>query len=217
MANADPRTCPTGVNRIKREEPSKLPFYLICISFDTWLSSAAKSAPDLRGTARWRTIEILITSEASVAKFTSLIRKQFVCPHSLDCSFLSSPFYFVTMTTISKWVAHISRSLSSFIFYFPCSDFHLSVFSTHSLLFLARSQWLSVFHSSGSPSFFFSFSPRNMWYRFMFTSFLTTVFNKRFMLHSKHLHHIVSDVYGGVFWLFSALLLPDIVSVWNCN
>ncbi len=95
--------------------------------------------------------------------------QQFVCPLSLDCSFLSSPFYFVTMTTISKWVAHISRSLSSFIFYFPCSDFHLSVFSTHSLLFLARSQWLSVFHSSGSPSFFSLSHHRNMWYRFMFS------------------------------------------------
>ncbi len=84
--------------------------------------------------------------------------QQFVCPLSLDCSFLNSPFYFVTMTTVSKWVAHISHSLSSFIFHFPCSDFHLSVFSTHSPTLLAH-HCDSQFSTLQAHPRFFSFSP----------------------------------------------------------
>ncbi len=38
MGDVDPRTCPTCVNRVKREEPSKVTFDLIFIYFDSWLS-----------------------------------------------------------------------------------------------------------------------------------------------------------------------------------
>lgn len=159
MGDVDPRTCPTCVNRVKREEPSNVMFNLIFIYFVSWLCWQ-NLTPDLRDTARWRTVQIMITSQASVPKFTSH-PQQFVCPLSLDCSFWSSSFYFVTMTTVSKWVAHISHSLSSFIFFFTFLAVTFIFLSSRliPLLFLAPSLQLSVFPYSDLPPIFFSFSP----------------------------------------------------------
>lgn len=185
MGDVDPRTCPTCVNRVKHEEPSNVMFNLIFIYFVSWLCWQ-NLTPDLRDTARWRTVQIMITSQASVPKFTSH-PQQFVCPLSLDCSFWSSSFYFVTMTTVSKWVAHISHSLSSFIFffYFPCSDFHLSVFSTHSpTLSCTITATLSFPLFRLTPNFFL-FLTTVIYGTDLCSVFFTTVCYKIFMLHSN--------------------------------
>lgn len=117
--------------------------------------------------------------------------QQFVCPSSLDCSFLSSPFYFVTMTTISKWVAHISHSLSSFIFYFSCSDFHLSVFSTHSPTLSCTIIVTLTFPLFRLTPIFSLFLTTTICGTDLCSVFFTSVCYKIFMLHCKHLHHIL--------------------------
>ncbi len=172
-------------------------------------------APDLRGTARWRTIEILITSEASVAKFTSLIR------NSLSALFHWIAPFWVLHFILLPWQPSLSESPTSLV------PFPLSFFTFLAVTFIFLSSRLipySFLHDHSDSQFstlqvhprFFLFLTTVICGTDLCSVFLTTVFNKIFMLHSKHLHHIVSDVYGGVSGFF-LLLLPDIVSVWNCN
>lgn len=154
MGDVDPRTCPTCVNRVKREEPSKVTFNLIVYLF--WLLTLCRQnlAPDLRGTARWRTMEILITSQASVPKFTSLIR------NSLSALFHWIAPFWILHFILLPWQPSLSESPTSLL-PFPVSFFTFLavtfIFLSSRLiplLFLAPSLWLSVFHSSGSAPFF---------------------------------------------------------------
>ncbi len=188
MGDVDPRTCPTCVNRVKHEEPSKVTFDLIFIYFDSWLCRQ-NLTPYLRGTARWRTMEILITSQASVPKFTSLIR------NSLSALFHWIAPFWILHFILLPWQPSLSESPTSLI-PFPLSFFTFLavtfIFLSSRLiplLFLALSLWLSVFHSSGSPPFFL-FLTTVICGTDLCSVFFTTVCNKIFMLHSKHLHHI---------------------------
>lgn len=187
MGDVDPRTCPTCVNRVKREEPSKLTFDLIFLSLLTPDSLSAKSCTRLERyskVAHHRNTDNVSSLNAQVH---SLIR------NSLSALFHWIAPFWVLHFIVLPWQPSLSESPTSlvpfpFIFYF-----HLSVFSTHSPTLSCTITVTLSFPLFRLTLVFFLFLTTVVCGTDLCSVFLTTVFNKIFMLHSKHLHHIVSD------------------------